>query len=105
MDCVTFSRDIGRKVRERRLQKSLTQKQLAEAAGVSERLIRSLEIGESQGISLEKLLNILQEVELCLELVESPSNRETSPYENYSRLLQSAVASWSDGSASKGRDW
>ena len=53
------ARQAGIFVRMTRLAQGMTQRQLAEKAGVSERSILSLEMGDATGIRLDKLLAIL----------------------------------------------
>lgn len=52
-------RQAGIYVRQTREDRDLTRAQLAKAAGVSERLIASLELGDATGIRLDKLLAVL----------------------------------------------
>lgn len=63
---VTISRQAGIHVRSVRERRGLTRRELAEAAGVSERLIASLELGDATGIRLDKLLCICDAVGLSL---------------------------------------
>ncbi len=96
MDIVSLARQLGGRVREQRRALSLTQKQLAEKSGVSERLIRSLEMGEAHGISLDKLAAVLLPLSLELVLADSLPSPEPSAQEaEYSALLTHAVRSWS----------
>lgn len=59
-------RNVGAFVREARVSQGLTQRQLAEKAGVSERSVLSLEMGDATGIRLDKLLAVLDAVGLRL---------------------------------------
>ncbi|MEE8682939.1 MAG: helix-turn-helix domain-containing protein [Coriobacteriaceae bacterium] len=52
-----------------------TQKQLAEKAGVSERLVNALEAGDAKGIRLDKLMAIYTALDMRL-LVQRPYERE-----------------------------
>ena len=95
MGATNTSRWLGREVRSKRTALGLTQAQLSEASGVSERLIRSLEQGEAPGIGLERLVSVL--AVLGLELALSDGTRAPGPDvrdDEYSKLLESAVASW-----------
>ena len=97
MDAKETSRWLGREIRSRRTALGLTQAQLSEASGVSERLIRSLEQGEAPGIGLDRLVSVLAVFEL--ELVLSDGARAPEPGvrdDEYSRLLETAVASWTE---------
>ena len=66
MRVVKSSRSIGRIVKEQRVEAGLTQKKLAKKAGVSERLIIALELGDATGIRLDKLLQVLSALDLSL---------------------------------------
>lgn len=95
VDATDTSRWMGREVRSRRTALGLTQAQLSESSGVSERLIRSLEQGEATSIGLDRLVSVL--AALGLELVLSDGTRapESDAHDdNYSKLLESVVASW-----------
>lgn len=61
-----FARQIGRIVRERRVLLNMTQQELAALAGTSVRLVISLELGESPGIRLDKLTQVLDALDLSL---------------------------------------
>lgn len=55
---IVTPRQAGIYVRRARERQGLTRAQLAEAAGVSERLLASLELGDATGIRLDKLLAV-----------------------------------------------
>lgn len=55
---VLIPRQAGLYVRREREAQGLTRKQLAQAAGVSERLLASLELGDAPGIRLDKLFAV-----------------------------------------------
>lgn len=63
-----FVRQVGRAVRARRKEEGLTQRQLAQAAHVSERSIVSLEQGVAVGMQLDKLLQVLDVLRISLWL-------------------------------------
>lgn len=92
--------DIAQYVKARRLSAEFTQKQLAEFAGVSERLIRSIEAGQTQGISLDKLQSVLSCLGLGLELsgirdsCAKSKSSSASSYDEYEALLLKTVNSW-----------
>ena len=65
---ITTARQAGQAVKDARLQVGLTQIQLAELAHVSTRLISSLELGDSPGIQLDKLLAIFGALDLELSV-------------------------------------
>lgn len=71
MHKVDSSRQIGYIVRRQRSEAGLTQKQLAKQAGVSERLVISLELGDATGIRLDKLLQVLSALDLSLAVVDA----------------------------------
>lgn len=100
MEKLKFSQEIGQNVQARRSSLNLTQKQLASIAGVSERLVRSIEAGDAQGVGLTKLEAVLAPLGLELRLVSvgHPKGESASPAhfrdDEYEMLLQSAVDSW-----------
>ena len=78
MDTMPISapRQAGIYVRRAREAQSLTRAQLAAMAGVSERLLASLELGDATGIRLDKLLAVFDALGLSLaaqgEKIASP---------------------------------
>lgn len=94
MSTVALLRDIGRSVGEARKSAGLTQKQLAALAGVSERLVRSVENGEAQNVSISRLISIMEQLGLDLCVVGSSVVEPVTQDASYSDLLQQAVASW-----------
>lgn len=103
-----FSQEIGQSVQARRDSLGLTQKQLASIAGVSERLVRSIEAAEAQGVGLAKLEAVLAPLGLELKLAgagypkgESVSSAQARDDE-YEMLLQSAVDSWRSAGGHRG---
>lgn len=103
MNATVLARSIGIRVRSCRLVRGLTQRQLAEMTGVSERLIRLLESGEASGIGLEKLALILTPLGLDLRLIDLECNGREVRHEpvtqsdDYAVLLLRTVDSWTDG--------
>ncbi|MCI9261855.1 helix-turn-helix domain-containing protein [uncultured Adlercreutzia sp.] len=103
MNATVLARSIGIRVRSCRLARGLTQRQLAELAGVSERLIRLLEAGEAPGIGLEKLALILTPLSLDLRLVDLECDggelrqEPVAQSNEYAVLLLRTVDSWTDG--------
>ena len=79
MDTMPISapRQAGIYVRRAREAQGLTRAQLAAAAGVSERLLASLELGDATGIRLDKLLAVFDALGLSLaaqgEKIASPA--------------------------------
>ena len=65
-------RNIGSTVRTARLSQGLTQRQLAEKAGVSERSVLSLELGDATGMRFDKLCAILNSLGLHLFVDNKP---------------------------------
>lgn len=108
MEKPQFSREIGQSVQARRASLSLTQKQLASIAGVSERLVRSIEAGDAQGVGLTKLEAVLAPLGLELRLVGTGCPKgESGPSarfqdDEYEMLLQSAVDSWRSAGGHRG---
>lgn len=80
MGTIVAARQVGQNVRHQRKELGLTQRQLAEQAGVSERSIISLELGDATGIRLDKLLSILSALGLTMSIQsEGISTNPTSP--------------------------
>ncbi|MBE5023986.1 helix-turn-helix transcriptional regulator [Olsenella sp. DSM 107455] len=73
---ISAPRQAGIYVRRAREAQGLTRAQLAAAAGVSERLLASLELGDATGIRLDKLLAVFDALGLSLaaqgEKIASP---------------------------------
>ena len=71
---IKISRNAGRIARERRVQLGLTQREVAQRSGVSERTVYSFELGEKPGIHLSKMLAIYETLGLVLkvEVVDPP---------------------------------
>lgn len=63
---ITTPRQAGIYVRQAREAQSLTRATLAKKAGVSERLLASLELGDATGIRLDKLLAVFGALGLAL---------------------------------------
>ena len=63
---ITAPRQAGIYVRQAREAQGLTRAALAKKAGVSERLLASLELGDATGIRLDKLLTIFNALGLAL---------------------------------------
>ncbi len=63
---ITTPRQAGIYVRQAREAQGLTRAALAKKAGVSERLLASLELGDATGIRLDKLLTIFKALGLAL---------------------------------------
>lgn len=63
---ITASRQAGIYVRQAREAQGLTRAALAKKAGVSERLLASLELGDATGIRLDKLLAVFGALGLAL---------------------------------------
>lgn len=63
---ITTPRQAGIYVRQARETQELTRAALAKKAGVSERLLASLELGDATGIRLDKLLAIFNALGLAL---------------------------------------
>ena len=84
MDTMPISapRQAGIYVRRAREAQGLTRAQRATAAGVSERLLASLELGDATGIRLDKLLAVFDALGLSLaaqgERIASPSPAPTA---------------------------
>lgn len=84
-NAINTPRQVGIYVRAKREAEGLTRAELAEASGVSERLVASLELGSATGIRLDKLLAVLHALDLGLcvtgdvpEEVGTPSRATTA---------------------------
>ncbi len=62
---------IGYAIKDARSKLSLTQAQLADAAGISKRCLWSLELGQNSGVQLDKLLAVFKVLGLDLQIVAS----------------------------------
>lgn len=87
MDVLPLSipRQAGIYIRDERERAGLTRRKLAARAGVSERSIASLELGDAPGMQLDKLLSIMRALDMSLlvqcrshDSAYSPDTRETS---------------------------
>lgn len=77
---ITTPRQAGIYVRQARESQGITRAALAKKAGVSERLLASLELGDATGIRLDKLLTILNALSIGL-FVQGDNDSITSPGE------------------------
>lgn len=75
---IDIPRMAGQHVRRRRKELGMTQTELARAAGVSLRTITYLELGDSAGIRLDKLMAIAAALDMRLALVDAPDTKGTS---------------------------
>ncbi len=92
MRVVSSSRAIGRIVKEQRVEAGLTQKKLAKKAGVSERLVISLELGDATGIRLDKLMQVLSALDLSLGILGAGDDAQPKPTGTH----EYAIVSFSD---------
>ena len=75
---ITTPRQAGIYVRQAREAQGITRAALAKKAGVSERLLASLELGDATGIRLDKLLTVFNALGIGL-FVQSDNDSITSP--------------------------
>lgn len=68
MSAISAARQVGQDVRRQRKRLGMTQRQLAERSGVSERSIVSLELGDATGMRLDKLLKVLSALGLYMSI-------------------------------------
>lgn len=98
MDTSILARTIGRRIRDGRTAQGMTQRQLAAAAGVSERLVRSIEQGEARAVGLDNLNRVLSVLGLELTLSEESAQPQVGVHaEEYSDILKQAVSEWMYG--------
>ncbi|MBC2889890.1 helix-turn-helix domain-containing protein [Gordonibacter massiliensis (ex Traore et al. 2017)] len=91
------ARFIGQTVRAQRKERRMTQRQLAQAAGVSERFIASLELGDSTGVRLDKLLDVLDPLDLALSIGAKRSDEPAlSPMRDGSQVPQGSQGNLSE---------
>ena len=79
---ITTPRQAGIYVRRMRETQGLTRAALAKKAGVSERLLASLELGDATGIRLDKLLVIFDALGLALAAQGDISETKKEPSAN-----------------------
>ena len=60
-------RSIGRRIAGRRVEKALTQQQLADVAGISQRTIATLETGARPGLSLATIVAIAEILDVSID--------------------------------------
>jgi transcriptional regulator with XRE-family HTH domain len=80
---------VGRKIRQLRRQRKLTQVELAEKIGVHQSDLSRMEQGEYK-VGLDTLLKILQCFDLSIGDFFDESNRSTNVFEKYRALSPSA---------------
>ena len=97
MDTSTFCREIGRQVRLERGAAGLTQRELADRGGVSERLVRSIEKGEAGGVSLDRLISVFSQLGIDIRLADMSEAPASTQDDSYDALLRQAVESWERG--------
>lgn len=80
---ITTPRQAGTYVRQAREAQGITRAVLAKKAGVSERLLASLELGDATGIRLDKLLAVFGALGLALaaqgDIDESKTSNQSTP--------------------------
>lgn len=88
---IEIPRQAGLHVRRKREEQGLTRAQLAQMAGVSERLLASLELGDATGIRLDKLLAVLKALGLSLAVQDmGPAAGRSAPSRAESSTVQEA---------------
>ena len=99
MPAITLPRQIAYPIRDKRKQLGLTQVDLAQKAGVSRQLVVSLEAGRATGVSLDKLMSVLDVLGLSLsineaqeESVEQAINRQKN--DEYREAFNRAAAKY-----------
>lgn len=88
MNSETFAREIGRAIRDRRLDLGLTQSMLSLMTGVSRRYLVSLEMGESPGVRMDMLFRVLNALDMTLDFsIKEGDLTEKQPKKERSSLL------------------
>ena len=75
---IRIPRNAGKIARERRKQLGLTQREVAQRSGVSERTIYSFELGEKPGIHLGKMLAVYEVLGLVLKVEAVDSSQQVN---------------------------
>lgn len=88
---ITTPRQAGIYVRRARETQGLTRAVLAKKAGVSERLLASLELGDATGIRLDKLLTVFNALGIGL-FAQSDNDSITSPFEHPTTIANLPIA-------------
>lgn len=88
---ITTPRQAGIYVRQAREAQGITRAALAKKAGVSERLLASLELGDATGIRLDKLLTVFNALGIGL-FAQSDNNSITSPSEHPTTIANLPIA-------------
>lgn len=88
---ITTPRQAGIYVRQAREAQGITRAALAKKAGVSERLLASLELGDATGIRLDKLLAVFNTLGIGL-FVQSDNDSITSPAEQPTTVADLPIA-------------
>lgn len=90
---IRLSRNAGKFARDRRKQLGLTQRELAQRSGVSERTIYSFELGEKPGIHLNKMLAVYEALGLVLMVDETdPAKPPTSAKQSKEQMIANFLA-------------
>ena len=90
-DTIRLPRHLGRTVRKRRLQLGITQARLSEMAQVSRRLVTSLELGDADGIAFDKVLRILEALDMTISVTwpsEPEEGRQPVPQTAHAPLAE-----------------
>lgn len=88
---ITMPRQAGIYVRQAREAQGITRAALAKKAGVSERLLASLELGDATGIRLDKLLTVFNALGIGL-FAQSDNDSIASPSEHPTTIVNLPIA-------------
>ncbi|MDH6238582.1 helix-turn-helix domain-containing protein [Cryobacterium sp. CG_9.6] len=77
METVFTARDLGAAVRQRREALGLTQRALADAAGVSRETVLAFEAGKA-GVSLGRVFTLLSALHLALHVADAPDGDDST---------------------------
>lgn len=88
---ITTPRQAGIYVRQAREAQGITRAALAKKAGVSERLLASLELGDATGIRLDKLLTVFNALGIGL-FAQSDNDSIASPSEHPATIVNLPIA-------------
>lgn len=79
LGAISTPRQAGQYVRKIREASGYTRAQLSKSAGVSERLLASLELGDATGIRLDKLLSVLNALGIELTATQTTPDKTVTP--------------------------
>lgn len=80
---ISIMKEIGLRVKDTRIASELTQKELAEKAGIAQRTVERIENGEN--IKIENILNVLRALQLIQNIENLIPEQRLRPTELYDK--------------------